>query len=84
MGRSAKLFWWGELKERDNLDDLGIDGSVILKWGWEGRDWINVVHGKDKWWAVVSVVVNTCVIYIYMCVCVCVCVDLLKLCSKNT
>jgi len=23
--------WWGNLRERDHLGDLGIDGSVILK-----------------------------------------------------
>jgi hypothetical protein len=25
-------FWWGNLKERDHLDDVGIDGEIILKW----------------------------------------------------
>jgi len=24
-------FWWGNLKERDNLDDLGIDASIMLR-----------------------------------------------------
>ena len=24
-------FWWKGLKERDNLEDPGIDGSVILR-----------------------------------------------------
>ena len=24
--------WWGKLKERDHLEDLGIDGSLVLKW----------------------------------------------------
>jgi hypothetical protein len=42
------------LKERDNLEDLGIGRSIILKvdfkeTGWEGRDWINVVHDQYKW-----------------------------------
>ena len=25
-------FWWGDLRERDNLKDLSIDGSMIFKW----------------------------------------------------
>jgi hypothetical protein len=25
-------FWWGNLKERGQLEDPGIDGIVILKW----------------------------------------------------
>jgi hypothetical protein len=38
-------FWWGELMERDHLEDLGVCGMIILKLiskkvGWEGMDWI--------------------------------------------
>jgi hypothetical protein len=25
-------FWWGNLKERNQLEDLGVDGNIILKW----------------------------------------------------
>jgi hypothetical protein len=25
-------FWWGDLRERDHLNDLSVDGRIILKW----------------------------------------------------
>jgi len=25
-------FWWGNLRERDHLQDPGIDGRIILRW----------------------------------------------------
>jgi hypothetical protein len=34
MGRGGGniWFWWGNLRETDNFEDLGVDGRVILKW----------------------------------------------------
>jgi hypothetical protein len=26
------MFWWGNLKEGDHLDNLGTDGRIIVKW----------------------------------------------------
>jgi len=25
-------FWWGNLRERDYLEALGVDGRIILRW----------------------------------------------------
>jgi hypothetical protein len=25
-------FWWGNLRERDHLEDLGVDERIILKY----------------------------------------------------
>jgi len=25
-------FWWGNVKERGYLGDLGLDGRIILRW----------------------------------------------------
>ena len=32
-------FWWGNLRERVHLEDLGIGGRVILKWILNKYDW---------------------------------------------
>jgi hypothetical protein len=25
-------FWWGNLRERDHLEESGMDGRIILRW----------------------------------------------------
>jgi hypothetical protein len=25
-------FWWGNLRERDHLQEPGVDGRIILRW----------------------------------------------------
>ena len=41
-------FWWTDLRERDNLEDPDIDGSIILKCifkNWNvGMVWIDVAQ----------------------------------------
>jgi hypothetical protein len=55
-------FWWTDLRERDNLEDPDIDGSIILKCifkNWNGgMVWIDVAQDTDRWRALVYVVMN--------------------------
>jgi hypothetical protein len=55
-------FWWGNLREVDHLKDLGIDGRIILKWIFKkldgGMDWIDLAVNRNRWWAVVNVVMK--------------------------
>lgn len=47
-------FWWGTLEERDHLEDLGLDGRIILKlifkkWHSEGgTDWIDLAQDRGR------------------------------------
>jgi len=40
---------WGNIRERDHLEDSGVDGRIILRWifrKWNGgsMDWIDVAQ----------------------------------------
>jgi hypothetical protein len=44
--RGAYRFWWGDLMERDDLTDLGLDGRIIFKWifkRWDGEAWTRLI-----------------------------------------
>jgi hypothetical protein len=53
MGGEVHIgFWWGYRTERDHLEDLGIDGKIILKCILktedEGMDWIAVAEDSER------------------------------------
>ena len=46
-------FWWGNLTERDNFEDTGRGGRIILKWifkMWDtGMGLIALAHDRIRW-----------------------------------
>jgi hypothetical protein len=46
-------FWWGNLRERDHLENPEVNGRVILRWIFRkcdmgGMEWIDLVQDRDK------------------------------------
>jgi hypothetical protein len=52
------VFWWGHLRENENLKDLDIDGTKILKWISRSRmgemEWIDLARDSHSWQAVMN------------------------------
>ena len=56
-------FWWGNLRERDHLEDTCVDGKIVLRWifrKWDvgGMDWIELAQDRDRWRALVNAVMS--------------------------
>ena len=55
-------FCWGNLRERDHLEDQGVDERIILRWffrKWDkGMDWIDLAQDTDLWRALVNAVIS--------------------------
>jgi hypothetical protein len=61
-GETCTGFWWESPKERDRLEDQGVDGRVGSTWtlgDWLGGvEWIHLAQDRDRWRAVVNAVMN--------------------------
>ena len=50
--------WWGNLEVRDDLEDPGVDGRIILRWlfrkwdvgAWTGSIWLRIGIGGGHLW----------------------------------
>jgi hypothetical protein len=54
-------YWWGDLRERDHVEDLGVDGRSILRWALKkcnGEAWTRLIWLRNGYRALVSVVMN--------------------------
>jgi hypothetical protein len=58
------LVWWGNISERNQLEDLSIDGKVAAfrmnfkGLGYEGVDWIDLAQHRNRRRAFVNTAVN--------------------------
>ena len=49
-------FWWGNLRERDHLEEPGVDRRIKLRWifkkwdvvGWTGSSWLRIGTGGGR------------------------------------
>jgi hypothetical protein len=47
-------FWCGQLRERNHMEDLGVDGKTILRCIFKKCDWkawTDLAQDRDKWQA---------------------------------
>jgi hypothetical protein len=61
MGETCTGFWWESPKEKDHLEDRGVDGRKGSKWTLDwlgGVEWIHLAQDRGRWRAVVNAVMN--------------------------
>jgi hypothetical protein len=55
-------FWWGNLRERDHLEELSIDERITLRLIFklqDGRvDWMDLAYYRNRWRALVNTMMS--------------------------
>jgi len=62
-GEVRTEFWLKNLRERDHLENTGVDGRIILRWIFRKRyggtlDWIDLAEDSGIWRVFVNAVMN--------------------------
>ena len=61
-GEAHTGIWWRDLRKRDHLQYLGVDGRILKKifkkWNVGGMDWIDLTRDSDRWRAVLNATMN--------------------------
>jgi hypothetical protein len=61
-GEESTFFWWESPKERDHLDDQGVDGRMgsqcILGRMAGGVEWIQLTQDRSQWRSFVNTEMN--------------------------
>jgi hypothetical protein len=60
--KERRIQSFGGDEEKRPLEDLGVDGRIILRWIVRkkngGVEWVNLAQDRDRWRAVVNAVIS--------------------------
>jgi len=48
-GHVCRGFWWRDMRERGHLEDIRVDGRIILIWifkEWDRKAWIGMICAR--------------------------------------